>query len=516
MKIGLVWRTVKYLRIKQIVYQLKYRIIKRKLSSSVCTAFKTRELIMVAPIVKYACYDGDEKFTFLNINQKMTSWNDDEQGMLWAYNLNYMDWLGQEGISINSCEKWIDKFISEWSVNEIGNDPYPLTLRGMNWIKLFVLHPECRTDERDIFLYKQYKLLECKLEYHLMGNHLLENAFSLFMASLYFDDLKMLKRAWLLMKCELNEQILADGAHYEQSTMYHCILLDRLLDCYNVLVNNMKYGEDLELIESFLKTKAQLMLGHLESIIYNDGTIPLLNDAAYGIAPEPIQIFDYAKRLEISWKRIELNECGYRRLTNSKMEVLIDVGNICAVYQPGHSHADTFNYEMRVHGIPLVVDTGISTYEKTARRQYERSTRAHNTVTVNGWDSSEVWGGFRVGRRANVKIFNESTIKIDAEHDGFPNNIHKRCFTIGVDYLEIEDKLDVCANAISYIHLAEGEKVEECSVSFVRTSSSEISIQNAYCVEIVEDEVAVEYNRFKKIKIVVIHFSFNVKYKIMI
>lgn len=82
----------------------------------------------------------------------------------------------------------------------------------------------------------------------------------------------------------------------------------------------------------------------------------------------------------------------------------MDVGDIKASYQPDHSHADTFNYELRIGGKPFVVDTGISTYDKTARRQYERGTAAHNTVMIGNKDSSEVWGGFRVGKRAKVRL----------------------------------------------------------------------------------------------------------------
>lgn len=33
-------------------------------------------------------------------------------------------------------------------------------------------------------------------------------------------------------------------------------------------------------------------------------------------------------------------------------------------YIPGHAHADTFNYELRIDGVPFIVDTGISTYNK--------------------------------------------------------------------------------------------------------------------------------------------------------
>ena len=97
--------------------------------------------------------------------------------MLWAYNLNYMDWLLQEGMPYEEGAKWIEKFIDELSQNRIGLDPYPIALRGINWIKFISLYKE-RIDEKRMkrwndSLYSQYKLLEKKLEYHLLGNHLL-------------------------------------------------------------------------------------------------------------------------------------------------------------------------------------------------------------------------------------------------------------------------------------------------------------------------------------------------------
>ena len=72
-------------------------------------------------------------------------------------------------------------------------------------------------------LYAQCKLLERKLEYQLLGNHLLEDAYALFIASIYFSDKKMYDKASCLLYKELDEQILPDGSHYEQSPMYHCI-----------------------------------------------------------------------------------------------------------------------------------------------------------------------------------------------------------------------------------------------------------------------------------------------------
>ena len=55
-----------------------------------------------------------------------------------------------------------------------------------------------------------------------------------------------------------------------------------------------------------------------------------------------------------------------------------------------------------VDGVPLLVDTGTSGYAAGPVRSYERSTAAHNTVTVDGADSTEVWGAFRAARLARV------------------------------------------------------------------------------------------------------------------
>ena len=416
----LILSTIKYLKLQQLFFQLFYRLFK--------PSFKELDSLQIESVVDFRkmnlkgiCYQNDV-FFFLNISDTFTSWNETKHGMLWAYNLNYMDWLMQEDMSFEEGAKWIDKFIEKLPSNKVGLDPYPIALRGINWIKFIALHgksiPVDTRKQWNDSLYSQYVLLAKKLEYHLLGNHLLEDAYSLYIASIYFSDKRFYRKASRLLYQELNEQILEDGAHYEQSPMYHCILLDRLLDCYNISSRNLRFDTQADL-NLFLKEKAVRMLGHLENIVYQDKTIPLFNDSANRIAPTPVQLFDYATRLGLQWKPIPLGACGYRKFVTPRMEAIMDVGNIMASYQPGHSHADTFHYELRVDGKPLMVDTGISTYDKTPRRQYERSTSAHNTVSVGGKNSSEVWGGFRIGKRAKVRIEEDTNMKVKASHNGF-------------------------------------------------------------------------------------------------
>lgn len=500
MNIPRILRTIIHLRPVQVFYQVKSRIFKsyfkQEISSEASLGYQ-----LTAPVEKGFSFDGCT-FSFLSLKSHFNNWNFTSNGMLWAYNLNYMDWLGQEGMTYDEGAKWIDRFIDDIPNNKVGLDPYPIALRGINWIKFISKHHDRVEPDRlkrwNDSLFSQYRLLEKKLEWHLLGNHLLEDAYSLFIASIYFNDAKMYRKYSRLLRNQLKEQVLPDGAHYEQSPMYHCILLDRLLDCYNISVNNILFPKQTEL-NAYLREMSVKMLGHLDSIIYQNGDIPLLNDSAFGIAPSPSDLFSYAERLGIRWGTIPLKECGYRRFNYGKYEAVIDVGNITASYQPGHTHADSLNYELRIDGRPYIVDTGISTYNKTERRQFERSTIAHNCVSPDGKDSSEVWGGFRVGRRCHVEVLEDSGNSIIAWHDGFGRPC-KRRFHISEDCVTVEDWYG--GDAVSYIHLAEGADINR------------ITIEGAKEVCLKDYQYSTEYNVFHNGKVIEIHFNGHLKYTI--
>ena len=453
---------------------------------------------------------------FINKPSGFLSWNDKTKGMLWAYNLNYMDWLLQEDMTFDEGALWIDRFIADLPDNHIGLDPYPTALRGINWIKFISRHCDKIDEERlsvwNDSLYSQYAHLNRNLEYHLLGNHLLEDAYSLYIASIYFSDRNLYKKSSKLLRKQLCEQILPDGAHFEQSPMYHCILLDRLLDCCNFSFNNIRH-DGQEQMNVYLKDMAEKMLGHLEAILYSDKSFPLFNDSAVGISPEPMQIFSYAQRLGLVWEKIPMNEVGYRYMCNENMEMFADVGNVMASYQPGHTHADTFSYELRIKGMPFIVDTGISTYDKNARRQYERGTSAHNTVQVDGKDSSQVWGGFRVGSRAEVSVIKDTDTELKAVHFGYGRSKpHLRTFAIDEDCLNITDELPHMLPAVNHIHLTHDVKINEVLPNFISTDLADISFDGATCVELADEFVSEEYNVMKQSKTVVVHFVGKMNY----
>ncbi|MEC3906310.1 alginate lyase family protein [Tamlana sp. 2201CG12-4] len=457
-------------------------------------------------------------FTFLNrlhVFKNCIDWNYGKYGKLWTYNLNYFDFLNQKKITKELGLKLIEDYIIQDKNLKDGKEPYPISLRSINWIK-FVSRHKISNVNIDKILYNDFQILLKNIEYHLMGNHLLENGFALFFGGYYFRDEKLYKLAKKILKKELNEQILQDGAHFELSPMYHQILLNRLLDCINLIRNNLWVQDELLHV---LNEKGGKMLSWLQTVTYKCGTIPMVNDSAYGIAPNSKDIFRYARELEIKWDKINLFDSGYRKKDNDFYELFFDVGNIGPKYQPGHAHSDTFNFELYVQGKPVIVDLGTSTYEKNEKRQLERSTHSHNTVQVGSLEQSEIWGGFRVGRRAEIIELKEQGNSVVATHNGYKrlNVFHTREFKTFPEEIQIIDSLSgtISLPNRAYFHLypdvknllVNGNMVkldENIAIEFI--GSEKIKVENY--------EYALGFNKTKKAKRIVVNFKKELTTKI--
>jgi uncharacterized heparinase superfamily protein len=130
--------------------------------------------------------------------------------------------------------------------------------------------------------------------------------------------------------------------------------------------------------------------------------------------------------------------------------LLADVGSVGPDYLPAHAHAGTLSFELSLGACRVVVNTGTSRYGTGPERSRERGTAAHSTVVIDGADSSEVWGGFRVGRRARVtnsRVTNApGGCVLEAAHDGYrrlPGRVtHTRRWALTDAGLVVDDRLD--------------------------------------------------------------------------
>ena len=500
-KVRLLIDTVKYLKPVQVRYRIKY-FVRNRLERDKWDADKLHEaqsrsvsLSFQKSINNYTSFFPMWTFEFLNIKhtfQNAIDWNYPGHGRLWTYNLNYFEFLNQADISKEDGLWLVDRFIESIEENHTGMEPYPISLRVMNWIKFFTLH-EIKSPVYDNVLWMQLQYLCKNKEFHLLGNHLLENGFALLFGAYYFNDEGLYKQAKAIVSKELNEQVLNDGGHFELSPMYHCLMAFRVMDCYNLVANNSLFNQELF---PLLKEKGERMLSFLNSATFKNGDIPLLNDAAFGIAPSPEQLFRYAAVLNLRASDVPLSDSGYRKLASGVCELFLDAAEVGPSYQPGHAHADTLSFELHVDGRPLIVDTGTSTYEVNETRFHERSSRAHNTVTINNENSSEVWAGHRVARRAKVKIVKDEPDHVIASHDGYLKRFrawHTRDVSMSESGVTIMDDIQN-REGIAHFHFAPGTELN-LHGNEVTGNGFTIVFQNSSEVELKSSLYSPEFNK---------------------
>ena len=411
----------------------------------------------VEPPPKRQSLFGPDRFLFLNqegIIATGQDWTSSSRSMLWRYNLHYFD-----DLSAGSAEHraaWHDALIDRWIAENppgtgVGWAPYPTSLRIVNWCKRHLagrpLSPRASHS-----LAVQARHLSRRLETHLLGNHLLANAKALVFVGLLFEGGEA--EGWLrlgleLLERELPEQILPDGGHFERSPMYQSVVLEDIMDLMNL---HRAYGRPEP---ATWRAITGSMRRWLATMTHPDGEIALFNDAAFGIAQRSQALEAYADRLGFSKidvpgeELIDLPETGYARLSDRRIVCFVDAAPLGPDYLPGHGHADTLSFECSVDGRRVIVDSGTSSYDLGSERQAQRGTAAHNTVRLDGEDSSEVWSSFRVARRAQIveRVVSAKAGRqeVSAAHDGYRhlrgNPVHRRTWRLEDGALTIRDQI---------------------------------------------------------------------------
>jgi hypothetical protein len=222
--------------------------------------------------------------------------------------------------------------------------------------------------------------ISANLERDVQYNHLMKNLVAL---SVYGTELAKGSRR------SVAQCVLADGGHAERSPMYHLLaLLDlRILRAC---------GLEFEFVAK-METALRIMT-------HPDGEIALFNDSWVGEAPPPSELIPPGEIPEIA----TLEKTGYTRLGRggdtgrSGDAVIFDHGPCGPDDNPAHAHADFLSVEISVGGQRLIVDPGVATYTAGDMRQATRSAASHNGPQIVGQDTLELWGSFRVARRARA------------------------------------------------------------------------------------------------------------------
>jgi len=396
---------------------------------------------------------GNYEFTFLNETRSLSHpipWNSPDYSRLWQFNLHYFDWIREdlEAVyqnppiaseklqKISHCiEDWITANPA-WSFD--GWHPYTTSLRIVNWTFALRAFPQLATPNLLNSLWQQICFLDRNKEFFAGGNHLLENLRALIVGGLNFESSQadhIVRKALALLEKQIQIQVLEDGGHYELSPMYHLLMLNLVGEC----VVCLRSANDL--VPPKIVSTLEQMLSFVEAIRLTSGQYPLWNDCAYGIAPTLDTTRDWIRPLcdkpsisappklqtrllqsaQISLSVADrptapnstshLAASGYHVLRQGDLEVAFDGAAPCPKELPPHAHADCLSIDVYWRGQPLIIETGTSQYGSGPIRNYERSTCAHNAIALSApqagdktsrrfEDQSEIWGSFRVGRKA--------------------------------------------------------------------------------------------------------------------
>lgn len=505
-KLSRLWHTVRHLRAVQVRERVRQALLQRlgypKPDRRPAPSRRAANGAFVEVAHRRASMTGPTRFVFLNEERDLEEhgWDDSGVAILWRYNLHYFDDLCAQGAAARDA--WHRALIARWIRDnppprrKTAWSPYPTSMRIVNWIKWILAGNEPVPGMVDS-LAVQARWLERKLERHLMGNHLFVNAKALVFAGLFFEGPeadRWLSTGIAILREEIDEQILPDGAQFERSPMYHALAVEDMLDLANVA--RTFPGVLAERDRRAIDERVRPMRRYLAAMCHPDGEVSFFNDSAIGIAPSPSELDAYAARLglggpvELPAGVMHFVDAGFIRVSMGRVVAILDVGPVGPDYLPGHAHADTLSFELSLDGRRVIVNSGTGEYGTGPERARQRGTAAHTTLAIDGQDSSEVWGGFRCARRARpfgLRIVDDGRrIEVTCSHDGYRrlsgSPVHTRTWVFDARGVTVRDAIEASSmvdhRAVAHFHLAVDAAIEPASPEST-TSESAYSVSEA-------------------------------------
>lgn len=416
---------------------------------------------------------------FLLINERhhvdLEAWNVSDASHLWNFNLHYFEycvalaavWRRSGDAKYLECFKrlvWSWLHACPYADGDAWH-PYTISLRLVNWLICIDLFGSALSED-DAFMdaltksmYIQYRHLLINQETHLRANHYWENLKTLLICAAAFGEQDVYRRVMRGFECQLDEQILPDGVHFERSLMYHKLVLEGALRVW-LAVEQTGYP----LPKNFMP-KVQAMLNAMASLEKGMGKTPFFNDAADGIAKNCDQLVAACKRLfgmDADDSITAFPNAGYYKLYDGDIAVMFDAGEPGPSYMLGHAHCDCLSFELSYKGEPVIVNSGTYAYQSELR-PYFRSTAAHNTVMVDGEEQMECWGEHRVGKSyRDVRVIELSDKRLLFEMTLPGGTRLHRLAALSEGRLEIKDSLlgEEGRSCSSYLHFDSGINAE--------------------------------------------------------
>ena len=371
---------------------------------------------------------------------------------------------------VRQIENWIDDNPWYCGINWIS--ALESGTRAISWIlayPFFANHCDQRFKERFVeSLYQHIIFVERNLSAGCFTNtHLVGESAALVIGGLFLEcrqSRRWVKKGLSLLEQAIKNQVSNDGVHLEQSVAYHRFFLDHYHLVHAILLTNgRKFNfNTVQIMER--------MTEFLMDVMHPDGSVPAFgdNDDARGIWLQANCPVDYQSLIalgalifqrsefkgtvkglceEIFWlygiqgvkkfqsipnklpshSSMAYDKGGYYIMRegwgNFSSLLVFDCGSLG--YGPaGHGHADALSLQLFTGGYNFLVDSGTYSYNLDYNwRDMFRSTRAHNTVVVDGQDQSipkdRMSWSFRATVCCNSWYSTAWFDIVDGEHSGY-------------------------------------------------------------------------------------------------
>jgi uncharacterized heparinase superfamily protein len=297
------------------------------------------------------------------------------------------------------------------------------------------------------------------------GNHYLSNGVGLAFLGILLPDLRdaaaWRRKGFEIVWGEIERQVYPDGVDFEQGIGYQGLVLEFW---YTTVLLCERNGMA---VPPIVRQRLERMFEFVHAYTRPDGTFPQVGDnddgRLAGLDDEPVG--SHRRHLAVGgvmfgrpdllaaagdavetalWlcgrsvldaPRVPRHEPGSRGFPQGgfyvmrapDVSMLVDAGDVGMRGIGGHGHNDVLSFDLWAAGAALLVDSGTYTYSAdAAARQAMRSTAAHNTLRVDGQETSRLGTGRWLWRiendaRPTVHTWHADPERdlLEASHDGY-------------------------------------------------------------------------------------------------
>ena len=364
----------------------------------------------------------------------------------------------RSGFSSSHCLEFVKFHLCKW----IGENPFPYGAHYMSVMESGLRIPVflyALTNLKDLSraeadrilssLYVHAWWISKRLSlYSSLGNHTIAEAAGLVFGGVVFQNTEQGRR-WLergigLLGQELPHQILDDGGPAEQSLGYHRFVLD----LYWLVIGLL----ELNRISDCSEWKPRLMQGEKFLRRFEDGHghYPAIGDSDDGHAFAP-GLHPKCAVPGVEWETVtHFPDTGYTIFRpDHDVWLSFDHGPLGMPPFYNHGHADALSIVLFKKDMPFIVDPGTYRYNNEPRwRRYFKSTRCHNTVSIDDCDQAYQETGFIWSHPYRARLHQaeetERGYMLEASHDGYerlkkPVRHHRTLFINGNGTIRILD-----------------------------------------------------------------------------